>query len=58
MRVKKNNLPIVQTNYGQIRGRHLVLSSGKEINAFLGIPYAKPPIGHLRFKVINFLKFM
>jgi carboxylesterase type B len=56
MRARKNNLlsraPTAQTNYGAVRGRRLVLADGKEINVFLGIPYAKPPIGELRFKVL------
>jgi hypothetical protein len=45
--------PTAQTNYGTIRGRRLILKDGKEINAFLGVPYARPPLDELRFKVIN-----
>ncbi|XP_069474589.1 cholinesterase isoform X2 [Ambystoma mexicanum] len=34
---------------GKVRGMHLSLLSGT-VTAFLGIPYAEPPIGHLRFR--------
>jgi para-nitrobenzyl esterase len=37
--------PIVQTQYGAVQG---VTASG--INDFLGIPYATPPVGPLRWK--------
>ncbi|XP_058807483.1 juvenile hormone esterase-like [Phymastichus coffea] len=41
---------IVQTQNGQVRGgiRHSI--EGYDYYSFLGIPYAKPPIGDLRFK--------
>lgn len=43
---------------GRIRG---IVStseySGKTYYSFLGIPYAIPPLGHLRFEVINIFKF-
>lgn len=45
--------PIVQTNYGPIEGKKLTLKDGKEVHAFLGVPFAKSPIGKLRFKVVN-----
>ena len=38
--------PIVSTTHGQLRGKRL--PSG--IYRFAGIPYAKPPVGNLRFK--------
>ncbi|XP_065225810.1 esterase FE4-like [Planococcus citri] len=41
---------IVQTKLGPIRGKECEsLVNGKKFYSFLGIPYAKPPIGELRF---------
>ena len=42
--------PIVQTEKGPIRGKRISLHHGKQVDAFFGIPYAKPPIGELRFR--------
>lgn len=44
---------IVHLNQGQIRGSSMKSREGREFKAFQGIPYAKPPIGELRFKVIS-----
>lgn len=45
--------PIVQTRYGQLRGRRSALpksiSSDVRISSFIGVPYAQPPIGINRF---------
>lgn len=40
---------VVQTSTGPIRGRseHVF---GQEIHVFHGVPYAKPPMGQLRFR--------
>ncbi|XP_032786528.2 venom carboxylesterase-6 [Daphnia magna] len=35
---------------GQVRGSKMVSSSGRNFYAFRGIPYAKPPVGELRFR--------
>ena len=43
--------PIVETNYGKIRGKWLWSRGNLPIASFIGIPYAEPPIGDLRFKV-------
>uniref|UniRef100_A0A0M3IDX1 Carboxylic ester hydrolase n=1 Tax=Ascaris lumbricoides TaxID=6252 RepID=A0A0M3IDX1_ASCLU len=44
---------VFDTNYGKIRGKKFDISdgAGRFVNAFLGIPYAKPPTGALRFKM-------
>lgn len=38
------SLPVVNTKYGPIAG---LQENG--VNAFLGVPYAQPPIGNLRY---------
>lgn len=43
-------MPLVQVEQGELRGIICENSEGKYL-AFKGIPYAKPPIGKLRFKV-------
>jgi hypothetical protein len=45
--------PIVETVNGKIQGGVSVSRNGKEFYAFRGIPYAKPPVGDLRFEVIS-----
>lgn len=42
---------LVETTYGPVRGAKLKTHTGKDIFTFRGIPYAKPPLGSLRFKV-------
>ncbi|XP_006825267.1 butyrylcholinesterase isoform X2 [Saccoglossus kowalevskii] len=42
--------PIVNTRNGQLRGTRRDLFNGN-VDSFLGIPYANPPVGELRFKV-------
>lgn len=39
---------IVKINKGKVKGVTLLSGHGKEVDAFLGIPYAKPPVGQLR----------
>jgi len=36
---------------GELRGRKAVTVSGTTFCSFKGIPYAKPPLGSLRFSV-------
>lgn len=42
---------IVQTNCGPVRGRRRLGTKNTIFYSFQRIPYAKPPIGVLRFKV-------
>jgi para-nitrobenzyl esterase len=39
--------PIVKTEFGSMKGK---LSNGGKVNVFLGIPFAAPPVGALRWK--------
>lgn len=43
--------PTVSTQYGDLKGIRSVSRGGREYFEFLGIPYATPPIGELRFEV-------
>lgn len=43
--------PIVETTFGVVKGKTIYSRSGMPFYAFQGIPYAKPPVGNLRFKV-------
>ncbi|XP_060110422.1 fatty acyl-CoA hydrolase precursor, medium chain-like [Heteronotia binoei] len=46
----KNAHPEVITTYGRLRGMVIgVKGTDQPVNAFLGIPFAKPPTGSLRF---------
>ncbi|XP_013185429.1 juvenile hormone esterase isoform X2 [Amyelois transitella] len=42
--------PIVRVEQGELQGRVVTSPSGKAFYSFQGIPYAKPPLGSLRFK--------
>ncbi|XP_021164370.2 LOW QUALITY PROTEIN: acetylcholinesterase [Fundulus heteroclitus] len=39
---------VISTKHGKVQGKLLSVPNG-EVRAFLGIPYAKPPLGKLRF---------
>ncbi|XP_046629890.1 venom carboxylesterase-6-like [Neodiprion virginianus] len=41
--------PEVTITQGNLRGKILTTHNGRNISAFLGIPYAQPPTGSLRF---------
>ncbi|XP_055345981.1 acetylcholinesterase-like isoform X2 [Paramacrobiotus metropolitanus] len=41
---------VVQTTQGSVRGFTATSPHGKQVDAFLGIPYAQPPVGDLRFR--------
>ncbi|CAH2101652.1 unnamed protein product [Euphydryas editha] len=42
--------PIVRVEEGELQGKLVNSPTGKAFYSFQGIPYAKPPIGSLRFK--------
>lgn len=44
--------PIVQISDGKVLGTYREDLNGDKFCAYLGIPYGKPPVGNLRFKVI------
>lgn len=49
---------VVETVNGHIRGtRNTTLLKNVAFYSFKGIPYAKPPVGELRFKVSHFDHF-
>ncbi|XP_049961935.1 venom carboxylesterase-6-like [Schistocerca serialis cubense] len=41
--------PVVEIADGKVRGRVMTSRSGRRFYAYLGIPYAEPPVGPLRF---------
>ena len=43
--------PIVDTTYGPVQGVDVPLASGTVIQTFMGIPFARAPVGDLRFEV-------
>lgn len=45
--------PTVHTKWGVIRGKWSRSARDQRVANFLGIPYALPPVGDLRFKVRN-----
>ena len=42
-----------RTEYGSIRGFVKETIPGKSVEMFLGVPYASPPIGNLRYEVCS-----
>lgn len=51
-----NELRVTLSNGSKLIGRYLRAYSGRPIRAFTNVPYAKPPVGDLRFKVSKFPK--
>jgi hypothetical protein len=62
--IREANGPEVSTAEGKLQGTILnITRKGKTIYAFLGIPYASPPTGELRFmvshaQIIHILQFL
>ena len=51
LRVARNDLPLVEVDQGPVRGQNWKSRSGRTYHSFLGLPYAKPPVGDKRFKL-------
>ena len=43
--------PVVMTKEGPVQGATSYSREGRKFYKFLGIPYAAPPVGELRFEV-------
>jgi hypothetical protein len=46
-----DDAPQVTVVQGSLRGLHLTSRKGRQFVGFQGVPYAKPPLGEMRFKV-------
>lgn len=49
--ISVENRPEVDTVLGKVQGTYKISFGARTFAAFEGIPYAKPPIGKLRFQV-------
>ncbi|XP_053305783.1 uncharacterized protein LOC128468037 [Spea bombifrons] len=48
--VQEDSRPLLDTNNGKLLGRTMsVMGTERRVHAFLGVPFAKPPVGELRF---------
>ncbi|XP_072488376.1 liver carboxylesterase 1-like [Notamacropus eugenii] len=44
-------MPVVDTEYGKVQGKQVTLHGfDTPVHVFLGVPFAKPPLGPLRFR--------
>lgn len=48
--------PIVRIKNGTVEGIFQQSRNGRKIAAFMGIPYALPPLGDLRFEVCRIIQ--
>lgn len=46
---------IVKINEGFITGKYMTSTNGRQFAGFVGVPYAEPPINHLRFMVHRYI---
>lgn len=46
--------PIVETKYGSVRGIFMRSRQNRTFYAFLGLPYALPPVNESRFQVMKY----
>lgn len=51
--VAGSDAPVAEVAQGTLVGKYGTTREGREYEAFMGIPYALPPVGDLRFKVRN-----
>lgn len=47
----------METKLGILKGTTMLSRNGRKFKAFMGVPYAKPPVGMLRFRVSTVLLF-
>lgn len=45
--------PEASTSFGPVQGVWLRTARGLDVAGFLGLPYAEPPVGELRFQVMR-----
>jgi hypothetical protein len=50
-RIRAWSMAVVFVAQGWLRGKAVTTESGETYYSFQGIPYAKPPVGPLRFQV-------
>lgn len=48
---------VVAVEQGKLQGKICTDCNGKSYCSFQGIPFAKPPLGNLRFKVFHSVKY-
>lgn len=46
--IESHSEPLVEISEGFLKGTTLTTRNGRNISAFMGVPYAQPPIGDLR----------
>ncbi|CAH1270707.1 Hypp4390 [Branchiostoma lanceolatum] len=50
-RLTQGSHVVRDTSYGKVRGNVTATTGGKQVQVFLGVPYARGPVGDRRFKV-------